>query len=216
MKPQPDKPTFALEFRVTIQGISPLVWRQIRISSSSSLAELHNILQIVFAWQDQPSYQFLVHGFSIAETQDAKTLDARAVKLMDLELRVGEKLVYSCQFKTPWTLELRLINCMVHNDDSSLPILMAGERSAPIENILNPREFLFKRREQQLNPPLKSLQLAAQSITFVLDHNTRPDSCVMEDLEVAANEINTYLQFTSKHLDVDALNLKLRPATVAL
>ena len=216
MKPQPDQPTLALEFRVTVQGISPLIWRHIRISNSSSLAVLHWVLQVGLTKQDQPSYQFSVHGFMIAESRDANTHDARVIKLMDLQLRVGEKLVYSYQNAKPWKLELRLINFVNHNHDDLLPILLAGKRSAPTENISSPRDFLFKRREQELNPPLRSLQLAAQTIAFVLDHNTRPDSCVIEELEFASQEINTYLQFTSKHLNVEALNLKLHPVAVGL
>ena len=125
MKPQPDQPALALEFRVTVQGISPLIWRHIRISNSSSLAVLHWVLQVGLAWQDQPSYQFSVHGFMIAESRDANTLDARVIKLMDLQLRVGEKLVYSYQNAKPWKLELRLMNFVNHNQGF---IVNYGER----------------------------------------------------------------------------------------
>ena len=40
------------QFRVVVQGISPLIWRRLLIRSDMSLATLHGALQIVFAWSD--------------------------------------------------------------------------------------------------------------------------------------------------------------------
>jgi Plasmid pRiA4b ORF-3-like protein len=40
------------QFRVVVQGISPLIWRRLLIRSDMSLATLHAALQVVFAWSN--------------------------------------------------------------------------------------------------------------------------------------------------------------------
>ena len=45
-------PSTIYQFRVVVQGISPLIWRRLLIRSDMSLATLHATLQIIFAWSD--------------------------------------------------------------------------------------------------------------------------------------------------------------------
>jgi len=59
-------PPNAYQFRVVLQGVSPLIWRQLLIRSDMSLATLHAALQIVFAWSDEhlhsPRHNILYSG----------------------------------------------------------------------------------------------------------------------------------------------------------
>jgi Plasmid pRiA4b ORF-3-like protein len=45
-------PPSVYQFRMVLQGISPLIWRRFLIPSDMSLATLHAALQVVFAWSD--------------------------------------------------------------------------------------------------------------------------------------------------------------------
>ncbi len=40
------------QLRVIVRGISPLIWRRLLVRSNMSLATLHDMQQIVFAWSD--------------------------------------------------------------------------------------------------------------------------------------------------------------------
>ena len=46
------------QLRVVLRGISPLIWRRVLVHSETTLAHLHTILQILFAWSDEH-----LHGF---------------------------------------------------------------------------------------------------------------------------------------------------------
>jgi hypothetical protein len=50
------------QFRVVVQGVSPLIWRRLLIRSDMSLATLQTMLQIVFAWSDMHLHYFRIHG----------------------------------------------------------------------------------------------------------------------------------------------------------
>ena len=51
------------QFRVVVQGISPLIWRRLLVCSDMPLATLHATLQIVFAWSDVHLHYFTFHRF---------------------------------------------------------------------------------------------------------------------------------------------------------
>ena len=53
----------AYQFRVVVQGISPLIWRRLLIRSDTSLATLHAALQTVFAWSDTHLHSFHIQGY---------------------------------------------------------------------------------------------------------------------------------------------------------
>jgi hypothetical protein len=55
-------PPSVYQFRMVLQGISPLIWRQLLVRSDMSLATLHTSLQVVFAWSDAYLHSFHIHG----------------------------------------------------------------------------------------------------------------------------------------------------------
>ena len=40
------------QLRIVLRGISPLIWRRLLVSSATTLAQLHQMLQILFAWSN--------------------------------------------------------------------------------------------------------------------------------------------------------------------
>ena len=47
------------QLRAVLTGVSPLVWRRFLLSSETSLADLHKILQLAFGWSDFYLYRIL-------------------------------------------------------------------------------------------------------------------------------------------------------------
>ena len=79
-------PPHIYQFRVVVQGISPLVWRRLLVCSDMSLATLHAILQIVFAWSDVHLHYFHIHGKEYGSTRlggPSFDVDPRHVPLAD-------------------------------------------------------------------------------------------------------------------------------------
>jgi hypothetical protein len=50
------------QLRIILRGISPLIWHRLLVRSETTLAQLHAILQILFAWSDEHLYSFHAHG----------------------------------------------------------------------------------------------------------------------------------------------------------
>lgn len=48
--------------KIALHGISPMIWRRIKISGHTSLADLHHIIQVLFNWDDDHLHQFHIYG----------------------------------------------------------------------------------------------------------------------------------------------------------
>jgi hypothetical protein len=99
------------QFRVVVQGISPLIWHRLLIRSDMSLATLHAALQIVFAWSDVHLHAFRIHGKEYGGARVGGPHfedDPRQVSLAALRLHRGECLTYVYNFIDHWVCDLRL------------------------------------------------------------------------------------------------------------
>ena len=87
-------PSTIYQFRVVVQGISPLIWRRLLIRSDMSLATLHATLQIIFAWSDAHLHCFRIHGKEYGSARlggPSFDADPRQVPLAALGLHRGER-----------------------------------------------------------------------------------------------------------------------------
>jgi pRiA4b ORF-3-like protein len=73
------------QLRVVLRGISPLIWRRLLVHSDTTLAHLHAILQIVFAWSDEHLHCFHIHG----QEYGSSGVQTCHVLLSDLHLTVA-------------------------------------------------------------------------------------------------------------------------------
>jgi hypothetical protein len=48
------------QLRIWIRKVSPQIWHRLLVRSDCTIAELHDILQIVFGWSDEHLHRFLI------------------------------------------------------------------------------------------------------------------------------------------------------------
>ena len=84
-----------------LRGISPLVWRRLLVRADSSVADLHEVLQVAFGWGDMHLNRFEIRGREFGVYRDGGpsfSTDSRKVRLRDLNLRRRERFVYEYDF----------------------------------------------------------------------------------------------------------------------
>src|SRR5262249_24202276 len=96
-------PLSIYQLRIVLRGISPLIWRRMLVRSETTLAQLHAILQILFAWSDEHLHSFNVHG---REYGSSGALTC-GVRLRDLGLHRGERFPYVYDFGAYWECDIR-------------------------------------------------------------------------------------------------------------
>ncbi|MDM0084852.1 hypothetical protein QTI17_30060 [Variovorax sp. J31P179] len=55
-----------------LRNISPLIWRRLLVRGDTSVARLHQILQVAFGWQDMHLHRFEIRGREYAVHQRAR------------------------------------------------------------------------------------------------------------------------------------------------
>jgi hypothetical protein len=105
---------YSLKF--VLRGVSPMVWRRMQISGETSLAILHDIIQIIFGWDDEYLHQFHIYGKDYGKCYDGGLMfsdNAHKVYLNDFEFDTGDKFRYEYNFFEFWTIDIRIENIVV-------------------------------------------------------------------------------------------------------
>ena len=175
-------PTQVLDMEVRLIGIAPPIWRRLDVGIHHSLAELHEMLQVLMRWDNVHLYEFSYGDRSFEAPGPESTYeDATAVRLCDLDLRPGSSLRYVYDLGDEWTIIL-IVHDTRHASPSA-PVCTGGERAAPPEDaggVWQYAEVLQARADPAAHPDMK------------------------EFLEWYPRD------FDPEHFDCDAVNVELR------
>jgi hypothetical protein len=137
------------QLRAVLRGISPLIWRRLLVRSDSTVAQLHEVLQIAFGWDDEHLNRFEIRGREYAVYRDGGGMigiDARVVRLCDLKLHRLERFVYEYDFSDSGIYDLRLEATLPFHPRKIYPGCVAGKCSAPPEDCGGSHAFMANRQ----------------------------------------------------------------------
>ncbi len=127
--------------KVSLRYMKPPVWRRLQVSSQTSLAELHHIIQAAMGWYDCHLHQFEVRDLYYAapehELDDTSDESRRTLA----NLRVGERFVYWYDFGDDWYHDI-LVESVDRADPAlTYPRCVTGRRACPPEDCGGPWGF---------------------------------------------------------------------------
>jgi hypothetical protein len=133
--------------RLTLEDIEPPIWREIALLDSTTLPELHRVIQMAFQWYDYHLHQFTIGDQRYAipdEENDGFGVPARSslgMTLADLGLTAGTRFTYEYDFGDSWclTIDVRTITPAADRAaEMPAPLLVDGRRAAPPEDCGGP------------------------------------------------------------------------------
>ncbi len=99
------------QLKVSLRAIAPLIWRRLLVTSDTTIAQLHGVLQIAMGWEDLPLHQFRIHGKTYGLYRAGGISfadDPHQVILADFKLRKSERFVYEYDMGDFWQHDIRL------------------------------------------------------------------------------------------------------------
>jgi hypothetical protein len=90
-----------------------MVWRRLLIPAETSLATLHQIIQIIYHWDNDYLHQFHIHGedYGISYAGGiAFSHDAREVFIDGFGFDTGDKFHYQYNFFKNYIIDIRVEN----------------------------------------------------------------------------------------------------------
>jgi len=126
------------QFKITLRGIDPPIWRRIQVSEDTTLAQLHRVLQTVMGWENCHLHEFRIGRKTYGEPDpddERKIIDDKPTKIHAVLQGVGAELEYVYDLGDYWQHDLLLEAILQPTPDATYPRCIAGGRSCPPEDV---------------------------------------------------------------------------------
>ncbi|TKB05879.1 plasmid pRiA4b ORF-3 family protein [Desulforhopalus sp. IMCC35007] len=146
-QPKEDKPVPSYILHISITFSDPLIWRLIQIPGTCTLADLHDVIQRSMGWSDSHIHQFIVGKISYEPTirsntpRISKRFDEDKYQLHTLEEGMRFMFSYIYDAGGGWEHEIHLSEVVPATKPISHPIVLAGERACPPEDVVDIHEY---------------------------------------------------------------------------
>lgn len=127
--------------RIEIEDTSPLVWRELDVPLSTTLAMMHDIIQVVMRWWDYHLYEFEVGDriYGVPSSDDVlyerKVYKASGLRLATVLDRGIREFLYVYDFGDNWRHRITVLDVRQGEADVEYPRFIAGTRRAPPEDV---------------------------------------------------------------------------------
>jgi hypothetical protein len=126
-----------LQFKITLNGIRPPIWRRFLVPEGLSLSRLHDVIQDVMGWTDSHLHGFHRNGerFGIPDPDfdEERVVDESTVTVKDLGLSLKDRLEYEYDFGDGWEHVLT-VEKVLEAREQKTPVCLKGARSCPPED----------------------------------------------------------------------------------
>ena len=133
------------QFKITLEGIRPPIWRRIQVPETYSFRDLHIAIQDVMGWGDYHLYEFHVDDVSIEADEEgfcvdamwkafrpeSRTASAGKTRLSEFIKKEKQKFRYLYDFGDNWKHKVELEKILPGKKNVDYPICITGKRACP-------------------------------------------------------------------------------------
>lgn len=142
------------QLKIHLLGISPMIWRRLLVTSETTIAQLHHILQIAMGWENFHLHRFRIYGKEYGISYSGGTGftdDPRQVQLGGFRLRMNDIFHYEYDFGDSWEHQIRVEEILNRDPKKKYPRCIDGRRACPPEDSGGPWAYqealhILKRR----------------------------------------------------------------------
>jgi hypothetical protein len=200
--------------RLVLAGISPMIWRRLLLSSETSIAQLHDYIQIVFDWSGEHLHCFRIQGkdYGIAYLGGISFEDnPHEMLLSHFRLHPQESFRYEYDFTANWQVDIRLEEILPQQRRCVLPVCTGGRGAVPGEEYAGALAYLQRLDRHRYEFPFEELGTMAEALRRWLDAGGNREALSdIEELREAFEHVTAYQEFQPRRCDRRQINRKLR------
>jgi hypothetical protein len=135
--PTPSPQTRVYQLRVTLNEITPPIWRVIQVAGNATLYRLHLIIQKVMGWDNYHLFMFTIDGIEYGEPDPddfREVKSARRVKLSQVIRQARQRFLYVYDFGDGWEHDVKVEKVLAPVAGVRYPVCLGGERACPPED----------------------------------------------------------------------------------
>lgn len=180
------------QFKVSLEGIKPTIWRRIQLPETSSFLDLHDAIQDAMGWQHCHLHQFKIinpksgsHALiGIPDDEWGETVLSGEKQLIQRYFSLQNKrALYEYDFGDGWRHKLLLEKIVPREPGVAYPIALAGERACPPEDCGGPWGY-----ENLLNIIKNPKHEEYKSMMDWLEENFDPEAFQVSDIRFGASK----------------------------
>ncbi|MBU3968255.1 MAG: plasmid pRiA4b ORF-3 family protein [Euryarchaeota archaeon] len=132
------------QFKITLQGIKPPVWRRIQVPETCTFWDMHVAIQDVMGWSDYHLHEFEIMNPSTGlevniglpdDEFGRKVLVGRNQKIADYFSMENPLADYFYDFGDNWEHKIKLEKILPREKTVDYPICIKGKRACPPEDV---------------------------------------------------------------------------------
>ncbi|GAA0529073.1 plasmid pRiA4b ORF-3 family protein [Saccharopolyspora erythraea] len=122
------------QLKIALQHVRPACWRRVLMSASATLGELHEVIQVAFAWDDDHLHGFTVGRRRYGDPYFDFEYDEHEITLATAFARTRKPITYTYDFGDDWRHEITLEKVVEPAPAATDPICVDGRGDAPVED----------------------------------------------------------------------------------
>jgi hypothetical protein len=132
------------QFKITLQGIRPPIWRRIQVKDCS-LDKLHEHIQTAMGWTNSHLHQFMIGGVLHGDPEllcegwqdEIQPVDSLHTRISTIVPENGKQLrfEYEYDFGDGWKHEILFEGCLRADRGARYPLCVDGARACPPEDV---------------------------------------------------------------------------------
>ncbi len=169
-----EKPAPIYQLNISLTYSDPPIWRRFQVPGEFTLAQLHEVINLLMGWSGAEAHQFYVGKIFYEITNvrspvdESKRFAESKYRLQDLEESMKWCFIYLYDAGEGWEHEIELEEILsVAEGGVNHPVLIGGQRAAPPEDIGDIHIY-----EQALSDREKN---DGDVLTVEIDKNFDPD-----------------------------------------
>jgi len=134
----PKIPTAVYQFKITLKGSRPPIWRRVWVPDHFSLYKFHRVIQLAMGWEDGHLHQFVVDGryYNIPHPDDWEPgIDERRIALEKLAPSVNSRFIYEYDFGDGWEHVILVEKIIPPEAGEIYPKCIQGKGACPPEDV---------------------------------------------------------------------------------
>ncbi len=122
------------EFRVSLNGTDPLVWRTFGVPADYTTHDLHEILQIVMGWHNSHCHIFRIGGKEYSSDLGLEGVSSQSIRLATAIKKSPSGFEYLYDMGDSWSHRVEFVSSTTRRQESP-PMCWAGEMACPPEDV---------------------------------------------------------------------------------
>jgi pRiA4b ORF-3-like protein len=122
------------QLKIVLRYVRPACWRRVLVPASATLGDLHEVIQVAFAWDDDHLHAFTIGRRQYGDPYFEMDYDEDKITLATAFARARKPISYLYDFGDNWQHDIMLERTVDQDQAGTCPICVDGRGDAPVED----------------------------------------------------------------------------------